>query len=104
MEEENEKVQKDLNINNNEENNTSFSNNNIFSSVPLEMKEDNDYIFHEISAKTGEGFSDLFYKSLFERIRTKFRPQGQQPASEVKDIKFNINQEAKKNESKKGCC
>ena len=66
--------------------------------------EDNDYIFHEISAKTGEGFSDLFYKSLFERIRTKFRPGGQQPASEVKDIKFNINQEAKKNESKKGCC
>ena len=40
---ENEKLQKDLNINNNEENKTSFSNNNIFSSVPLEMKEDNEY-------------------------------------------------------------
>ena len=66
--------------------------------------EDNDYIFQELSAKTGEGFSDLFYKSLFERIRTKFRPGGQQPASEVKDIKFNIEQEAKKNETKKGCC
>ena len=62
------------------------------------------FIFAEVSAKTGEGFSELFYKNLFERIRTKFRPGGQQPTSEVKDIKFNIEQEAKKNETKKGCC
>ena len=60
-----------------------------------------DFLFAEVSAKTGEGFSELFYKNLFERIRTKFR---QQPTSEVKDIKFNIEQEAKKNETKKGCC
>ena len=66
-------------------------------------KEQN-FIFAEVSAKTGEGFSELFYKNLFERIRTKFRPGGQQPTSEVKDIKFNIEQEAKKNETKKGCC
>jgi Ras-related protein Rab-6A len=63
-----------------------------------------DFLFAEVSAKTGEGFSELFYKNLFERIRTKFRPGGQQPTSEVKDIKFNIEQEAKKNETKKGCC
>ena len=63
-----------------------------------------DFIFQEVSAKTGDGFSDLFYKSLFEKIRTKFRPGGQQPAPEVKDIKLNIEQEAKKNESKKRCC
>ena len=44
------------------------------------------------------------YLNLFEKIRTKFRPGGQQPTSEVKDIKFNIEQEAKKNETKKGCC
>ena len=66
--------------------------------------EEHDFIFQEVSAKTGDGFSDLFYKYLFEKIRVKFRPSGQQPTSEVKDIKFNIEQEAKKNETKKGCC
>ena len=65
---------------------------------------ENGFIFAEVSAKTGDGFSDLFYKNLFEKIRTKFRPGGQQPTSEVTDFKFNIEQEAKKNETKKGCC
>ena len=65
---------------------------------------EHDFIFAEVSAKTGDGFSELFYKNLFEKIRTKFRPGGQQPNSEVKDFKFNIEQEAKKNENKKGCC
>ena len=65
---------------------------------------EHDFIFAEVSAKTGDGFSDLFYKNLFEKIRTKFRPSGQQPASEVNDIKFNIEQEGKKNEPKKKCC
>ena len=40
--------------------------------------EEHDFIFNEISAKTGEGFSELFYKNLFEKIRVKFRPSGQQ--------------------------
>ena len=53
---------------------------------------EHDFIFAEISAKTGDGFSELFYKNLFEKIRTKFRPGGQQPNSEVKDFKFNIEQ------------
>ena len=35
--------------------------------------EEHDFIFQEISAKTGEGFSDLFYKNSFEQIRFKFR-------------------------------
>ena len=65
---------------------------------------EHDFIFAEVSAKTGDGFSELFYKNLFEKIRIKFRPGGQQPNSEVKDFKFNIEQEAKKNENKKGCC
>ena len=65
---------------------------------------EHDFIFAEVSAKTGDGFSELFYKNLFEKIRTKFRPGGQHPNSEVKDYKFNIEQEAKKNENKKGCC
>ena len=62
------------------------------------------FLFAEVSAKTGNGFSELFYKNLFEKIRIKFRPAGQQPSSEVKDIKFNIEKEAKKNETKKKCC
>ena len=66
--------------------------------------EEHGYIFPEVSAKTGHGFSDLFYKNLFEKIRIKFRPGGQQPTTEVKEIKFNIEQEAKKSETKKGCC
>ena len=65
---------------------------------------EHDFIFAEVSAKTGDGFSDLFYKNLFEKIRIKFRPGGQQPTSEVKDIRYNIEQDAKKNESKKKCC
>ena len=66
--------------------------------------DENNFVFQEVSAKTGAGFSDLFYKNLFEKIRTKFRPGGQQPEAEVNDIKFNIEQEGKKNEPKKKCC
>ena len=66
--------------------------------------EENDFIFQEVSAKTGDGFADLFYKNLFEKIRVKFRPGGQLPTTEVNDIKFNIEQEAKKIETPKKCC
>ena len=67
--------------------------------------QERNYIFHEVSAKTGDGFSDLFYKKLFEQIRLKFRPAGQQPTSEVKEVKFNIEQEEqKKIEAKKRKC
>ena len=69
-----------------------------------QFAKDNDYLFAEVSAKYGEGFEDLFYKNLFERIRTKFRPGGQQPPTEVKDIKLTNEQEEKKNVTKKGCC
>ena len=66
--------------------------------------DEHNFIFQEISAKDGLGFSDLFYKHLFEKIRTKFRPSGQQPASEINDIKFNIEQESNKTVPKKKCC
>jgi len=66
--------------------------------------EERGFIFQEISAKTGDGFSDLFYKNLFEQIRIKFRPSGQQPASEINDIKFNIDQDENKSTPKKKCC
>ena len=66
--------------------------------------QEHDFIFQEVSAKTGEGFSELFYKSLFEKIRTKFRPSGQQPAAEINDIKFNIVQDEKLTRRKRKCC
>ena len=69
-----------------------------------QFAKDNDYLFAEVSAKDGKGFQDLFYKNLFERIRTKFRPGGQQPTTEVKDIKLTNEQEEKKKVTKKGCC
>ena len=69
-----------------------------------QFAKDNDYLFAEVSAKYGEGFQDLFYKNLFERIRTKFRPGGQQPTTEVKDIKLTNEQEEEKKVTKKGCC
>jgi Ras-related protein Rab-6A len=66
--------------------------------------EEHDFIFQEVSAKTGDGFSDLFYKNLFEKIRIKFRPGGQQPTTEVNDIKFNIEENTQKTEKKRRCC
>lgn len=66
--------------------------------------EEHDFLFQEISAKTGVGFSELFYKKLFEKIRIKFSPGGQQSSTDVNDIKFNIDQDGTKNVSKKKCC
>ena len=66
--------------------------------------EEHDFIFQEVSAKTGDGFSELFYKSLFEKIRTKFRPSGQQPAAEINDIKFSIDQGENRTKPKRKCC
>ena len=66
--------------------------------------DEHNFIFQELSAKTGSGFSELFYKNLFEKIRIKFRPGGQIPQSEVKDIKFNIEQDSSKTQAKKKCC
>ena len=66
--------------------------------------EEHDFLFQEISAKTGIGFPELFYKKLFEKIRTKFSPGGQQSSSDVNDIKFNIDQDGTKNSSKNKCC
>ena len=68
------------------------------------IAEENNFIFQEVSAKTGSGFSELFYKNLFEKIRTKFRPGGQRPSTEVKDIKFNIEEDKKKTQNNRRCC
>lgn len=67
---------------------------------------ENGYIFQEVSAKTGEGFSELFYKQLFEEIRNKFRPGGQPVKTEVRDIgNIKIDDDTKvQKPEKKPCC
>ena len=63
------------------------------------------FIFQEVSAKTGEGFSELFFKQLFEQIRIKFRPGGQQPKAEVQDIgKLKLEENKGQSSEGKKCC
>ena len=76
----------------------------ITSEEGKKFADERNFIFQEISAKTGSGFSDLFYKNLIEKIRINFRPGGQQPTSEINDIKFNIEQAVNKDEKKRKCC
>jgi Ras-related protein Rab-6A len=67
--------------------------------------QDNNIIFQEVSAKTGDNFSDLFYKKIFEQIIIKFRQGGQTAEQEVQDIgKIKIEEPMKKNGKKTGCC
>ena len=47
--------------------------------------EEHNYIFQEISAKTSDGFSELFNKKLFDKIKTKFNPAGEKPKTEIKN-------------------
>ena len=65
--------------------------------------EENNFIFQEISAKENEGFSDLFNNKIFEEIKSKFRPEGQQPKSDRNDIVLN-NEEKKETTKKRRCC
>ena len=73
------------------------------------LAKEHNYIFHEISAKTSDGFDELFFKKLFEEMKVKFNIGANQPPKpeEEKDDKFNIeNNEEPKPEvkKKKGCC
>ena len=66
--------------------------------------EENNFIFQEISAKENDGFSELFDNKLFEEIKNKFKPEGQQPKSDRNDIVLNDEEEDKEKTKKKGCC
>ena len=65
---------------------------------------EHDFIFAEVSAKTGDGFSELFYKNLFEKIRDKFLKKNQINNTNANDVKYKIEEPSKKAETKKGCC
>ena len=72
--------------------------------------QEHNYIFHEISAKTADGFDELFYKKLFDAMKVKFNlgstTSEPEKVEEEKDNKFNIENEEPKKEvkTKKGCC
>ena len=68
--------------------------------------EENNFLFAEVSAKTGDGIPELFYSKIFEGIRNKFRPGGQTIQPEIKDIgnvKIGEDNNKTNNEIKK-CC
>ena len=65
--------------------------------------EEHNYIFQEISAKTSDGFSELFNKKLFDKIKTKFNPAGEKPKAEIKNDE-QIKIEKQKGKKKKKCC
>lgn len=47
-------------------------------------------LFHEVSAKTGTNFSNLFYKDIFDRIILKFRVGTQVEETQIKESKVNL--------------
>ena len=65
--------------------------------------EENNFIFQEISAKENDGFSDLFNNKIFNEIKIKFKPEGQQPKSDNNDIVLN-NEEKQEKTKKRRCC
>ena len=70
--------------------------------------EENNFIFEEVSAKTGENFPELFYNKIFEQINIKFKPGGQQMEQEINEIgkvKLNNNNNESNNKNeRKNCC
>ena len=65
--------------------------------------EENNFIFQEISAKENDGLSDLFNNKIFNEIKIKFKPEGQQPKSDRNDIVLN-NEEKQEKTKKRRCC
>ena len=65
--------------------------------------EENNFIFQEISDKENDGLSDLFNNKIFNEIKIKFKPEGQQPKSDRNDIVLN-NEEKQEKTKKRKCC
>ena len=69
---------------------------------------EHNYIFQEISAKTSDGFDELFDKKLFDEMKVKFNLSALAPkVEEEKEEKFNIENKEELKEpvkTKKGCC
>ena len=66
--------------------------------------EENNMIFEEVSAKTGENFPELFYNKIFEQIALKFKPGIQGTINDIQEMKIKIGDDDKNNNKKKKCC
>ena len=67
-------------------------------------QENGSFIFEEVSAKTGDGFSNLFYNKLFQEIVKKFRMGEGPQENEVQNIGNIKIDEPKKTKEKSKCC
>ena len=66
--------------------------------------EENNMIFEEVSAKTGENFPELFYNKIFQQIALKFKPGVQGTINDIQKMKIKIGDDDKKKKKKKKCC
>ena len=66
--------------------------------------EENNMIFEEVSAKTGENFPELFYNKIFQQIALKFKPGVQGTINDIQEMKNKIGDDDKNNNKKKKCC
>ena len=66
--------------------------------------EENNMIFEEVSAKTGENFPELFYNKIFEQIALKFKPGVQGTINDIQEMKIKIGDDDKNNNKKRKCC
>ena len=67
-------------------------------------QENGPILFEEVSAKTGDGFSNLFYNKLFQEIVKKFRMGEGPQENEVQNIGNIKIDEPKKVKEKSKCC
>ena len=71
----------------------------------IKLAEEKKCIFEEVSAKTAENFSELFYKQLFDEIVNKFKPGVNGNDNEINDEgKIKIDDYTNKKEEGKKCC
>ena len=66
--------------------------------------EENNMIFEEVSAKTGENFPELFYNKIFQQIALKFKPGVQGTINDIQEMKIKIGDDDKNNNKKRKCC
>ena len=71
----------------------------------IKLAQEKKCIFEEVSAKTAENFSELFYKQLFDEIVNKFKPGVNGNDNEINDEdKIKIDDNTNKKQEGKKCC
>ena len=71
----------------------------------IKLAQEKKCIFEEVSAKTAENFSELFYKQLFDEIVNKFKPGVNGNDNEINnEEKIKIDDNKNKKQERKKCC